>query len=241
VDKPPTYLYLLFLLEIVMENYILIIEDKPEEQEFAKQTATSLGIETRVAGDFESSLQEIQTRKPKAIASDLFFPSGNINQEPYKQQVLPLYEAHLKTFKSITGGLIVLALESVFGGNKDTPKEKLWDEFIRPVFLKDWAEEGIESVKDAYFGIQFHSRYEKLEKQIQEIKNGRNIPYGIFVNEEARKLNIPCCIVTSTNHHDLAFEPIRGRIGKYTDRLDEAGHKGWKSAFEILKGGEENE
>lgn len=225
-----------------MIDKILIVEDQPEEQGVARQTADSLGIETRFAGDFETALREIRSGWPKAIASDLFFPSGNIDQQPYLQQVLPIYEGYLKTFKPKTEGPLVMALEYVFGENKDRTKEEMWNEFIEPVFLKNWEDYGKEEVKDAYFGIEFYSRYEKLQKQIEAMKQGREIPYGIFVRKEAEKLKMPCYIVTSTNHHDVAFEPIRDKIGSYTDYIVE-GHKNWERGLrdleEKLKGGEE--
>jgi hypothetical protein len=221
-------------------KHFLIIEDRVEEQEFARQTALTWGIEARVVGDFETAIEEIQTRWPRAIASDLFFPSGNINQEPYIQRVLPFYEAHLKTFKPITSGPLVMALEHVFGGNKDKTKTELWEEFIRPIFLKNWREYDIEEVKDAYFGIEFYSKYVKLQKQIEAMKQGIDIPYGIFLRQEVDRLgftgncHIPFFIVTSTNHHDVAFEPIRDKIGIYDDGVDEAGHKDWGNAFKYL-------
>jgi len=218
-----------------MKNqHFLIIEDRPNEAAIARQTATSLGIETRLAPDFNSALNEIKSFRPLAIASDLFFPSGGINQEPYVQQILPIYEAHLQTFKPITDGPLFLALEFVLGGNKDKTKEELWNEFIRPVFLKDWSEDGIEEVKDAHFEIQFYSRYEKLQKHIEGIKQGTEMPYGLFAVQEAERLGIPVHIVTSTNHHDISFEPIRGLITcNYTDNLVD-GHKDWARAFEHL-------
>jgi hypothetical protein len=223
----------------MIEKNMLIIEDRVEEQEFARQTAASLGIEARIAGDFETALRELREKTPRAIASDLFFPSGNINQEPYIQQVIPIYESHLKTFKPITEGPLVEVLKYIFGGNKDKSKEEVWNQLIKPYFLNGWAEDAIEEVKDAHFGIEYYSKYEKLQKQIEAMKQGKEIPYGIFVRQEARKLGIPCHIVTSTNHHDVAFEPIRDKIGDYSDWVNEAGHKDWGSAFQYLLGMQE--
>jgi hypothetical protein len=214
-------------------KHLLIIEDRVEEQEFARNTANSLGIETKVAKDLQSGLREIQN-SPFGIASDLFFPSGNIDQEPYLQQVLPIYESYLKTFKTKTEGPLVEVLKFIFGEVKNKTKEELFEGFIKPQFLRGWQERDVEEVRDAYFGIEFYSRYSGLQKQIESMKQGKDIPYGIFIAKEARRLRIPCYTVTSINHHDIAFEPIKERIGAYSNRINENGHKDWKSGFEYL-------
>lgn len=220
-------------------KHLLIIEDRIGEANVAQETAKSLGIEIRLATDVGSALEEIKLR-PAAIASDLFFPAGNINQEPYIAQVLQIYENYLKTFRPKTDGPLTRVLQFIFPDQGNLNKEQFFEDVIKKYFLKDNPEHIVELTRDAYFGIENYSKYNRLQKQIKEVKEGRSMPYGIFATEEARKLNIPIHIVTSTNHHDIAFEPIRSRIGKYTDNLVD-GYKDWLAAFnqlsEYLKGG----
>jgi hypothetical protein len=220
-------------------KHLLIIEDKLEEANVAQENAKSLGIETRLAQDFSSALDEIKLR-PAAIASDLFFPAGNINQESYINQVLPIYENYLKTFRPLTDGPLVKVLQFIFPDQGNLTKEQFFEDVIKKYFLKDYPEHMVEVTRDAYFGIENYTRYSKLQEHIGKIKQGIDMPYGLFATEEARKLNIPLHIVTSTNHHDIAFQPLRDKLGNYTDNLVD-GHKNWASTFnqlsEYLKGG----
>ena len=211
---------------------LLIIEDSIEEANIAQQTAESLGIETKLIQDFKSALDEIRSSKLSAIASDLFFPAGDINQEPYIQQVLPAYEAYSRGFKRIDDQPLARALRQVANIPAGITKEEAFEN-IRELFLRSHSERDIESHRDAWFGIEFYSKYAKLKEHIEGIKQGSGIPYGIFVVQKAEELDIPVHIITSTNHHDVAFEPVRNKIGDYSDNLVE-GHKDWKAGIERL-------
>jgi hypothetical protein len=215
------------------KDYVLIVEDRNKEADVAKKIAESLNLETKLVTEYSSALSLITYDKPIAIASDLFFPAGSMDQTPFINEVLPKYIDHLKTFRKITDGPLVNVLQQVFEKPSEMSKEEFFDEFLMKHFLKDWDDEGVEAVRDAYFGIQFYTKYTKLQKHIQEIAEGRGLPYGILVSREAEKLNIPIQIVTSTNHHDVSFEPVRRLIGNYTDNIVD-GHKDWKYAFNSL-------
>ena len=68
---------------------------------------------------------------------------------------------------------------------------------------------------------------------IEDVKAGKNLPLGYFVRKEAKSRKIPSVTVTSTYHHDLAFEPLRFQLEPYVDNLVE-GKKDWKKGFEDL-------
>ena len=166
---------------------LLIIEDSIEEANIAQQTAESLGIETKLIQDFKSALDEIRSSKLSAIASDLFFPAGDINQEPYIQQVLPAYEAYSRGFKRIDDQPLARALRQVANIPAGITKEEAFEN-IRELFLRSHSERDIESHRDAWFGIEFYSKYAKLQEHIEGIKQGSGIPYGIFVVQKALRL-----------------------------------------------------
>ncbi|MCA9460251.1 MAG: hypothetical protein KC550_06910, partial [Nanoarchaeota archaeon] len=76
---------------------------------------------------------------------------------------------------------------------------------------------------------------EKFEKVMERVKSGEMFPSGVFIGDYAREQNIPLVYVTSTNHHDLAFEPLRVKLGfPYVDRLIDGLKKDWNSGLEIL-------
>ncbi|MCA9458979.1 MAG: hypothetical protein KC550_00355 [Nanoarchaeota archaeon] len=57
----------------------------------------------------------------------------------------------------------------------------------------------------------------------------------------AKQYEIPTVFVTSTYHHDIAFEPIRNKFDfPYVDTLVDDNHggkrKNWKKGIEILLG-----
>jgi CheY-like chemotaxis protein len=215
-------------------NHILIVEDKPEELNVAREIAKVKGIDTRVAINFKSALEELKFPGLKAVASDLFFPAGDIDQGSYISQILPSYESYLNSFRKITDGPLIKTLNFVFAERGNMTKEQFFEEIMTKTFLKDWDEEGKRQVADAYFGIEFYHNYSKLQKHIEEIKQGRGMPYGIFLTKEAGKLQLPAYVVTSTNHHDVAFQPVRKLLTTdYRDDLVD-GHKDWARAFDYL-------
>lgn len=61
---------------------------------------------------------------------------------------------------------------------------------------------------------------------------------GTEVAKLARHLGLPHAVVTSTYHHDMAFEPLREAMNgvPYVDTLDPAtGRKGWHQGIELLR------
>jgi hypothetical protein len=214
-----------------MENKrILIVEDNPEEARFALEQARNLGLETKLVDNFGRALEELGNR-PDYIISDLFFPGGDINQEPYIKRILPAYETYLSRFEKKEPGVLNKAIVNVSNVMGTTP-EKYVEEILP---LLNNPKRDVELSKDAVYGIKNYSQYEKLQELISEIKQGKNLPYGLFLVEEAKGKDIPISIVTSVNHHNIAFEPIRNKINtEYYDGLVNE-RKNWKAAFDEIQ------
>jgi len=72
----------------------------------------------------------------------------------------------------------------------------------------------------------------------QAMENGTNVPSGYIVATIAKEANIPVVVVTDTNHHALAAQPVIRelyKLGTYADGLTES-HKDWKQGIcKILK------
>ncbi|MBU2576689.1 MAG: hypothetical protein KKF50_03125 [Nanoarchaeota archaeon] len=207
---------------------ILVVEDNLEEAKFALEQIKKFNLEGRLAQDFDSAIQELNNH-PDYVLSDLFFPAGrNINQSHYIERVLPLYENYLSKFQKKDKGVLSQAIENVSKVFQTTP-EKYVEEILPSL---NNPKEVVEMSRDAVYGIENYSKYKRLVEFIEEIKQGKNLPYGYFLAEETKGMNIPTRIITSTNHHDITFEPIRNILkAPYYDNLIE-GNKNWQGALQ---------
>ena len=208
---------------------ILIVEDTELQQFAAKEAFPESTLVTNLR-DAKSALQQ----QPKAVLSDLYIPSGLTESEeaPLKQDILDTLQNYVKeTFglqgsrNSIVGRVLSTVVDSL--GLKT--KEEFFahfkdDALINTPLFKRSIEEGIERYKQEQDYLLLHSRMEKGEYQL---------PFGILVYEECRRLNIPCITVTSAYHHGPEFEPFSRRLGPYVDQLVN-GKKQWKQAYELL-------
>lgn len=214
-----------------MNSDLLIVEDRLDEAQLAKETAKNSGFENIVVAH---TLQEAQRYLPETqrVASDLFFPAGDISTQQYVQRFLPLYEAHKnKRFKQVSKDSPVRAsVEScaeLFGLTPEDYVEKFMAELNTPACV-------LKAARDSLVGREDSERYKRFLKIEQDIREGRNLPLGIIVSEQAREKGLPHVIVTSTNHHNDAFETVSSLIGtRYFDTLVN-GHKDWESAMRYL-------
>ena len=215
---------------------LLIVEDNPQESREAVNRAVVLGIENvTTASNLKGALSQIEDAD--MIASDLFFPAGNVDTKVYSNRFMPLYEQYERVrFPSQEGGVVLRALEQVSGVFGVTPREYV--EKVMPVFNAEGSTL-LEAARDAVYGIKDYSKHQKFLEVKEGIASGKNLPLGIIVAEEAKKRKIPAVVVTSADHHDMAFSPIGGLIGvPYYDTLVD-GRKNWKAGIERLKGLEE--
>ena len=224
-----------FLIGDKMGNKkILIVEDNIEEAKSALEQAKKFNLEGVLAQDFGSAIQELN-KNPNYVLSDLFFPSGNIEQSEYIQRILPMYENYLSKFQKQERGVLYKAIENVSKTFQTTP-EKYVEEILPSLGNPP---EIIEKSKDAVYGIENYSKYLRLANFIEDIKQGKGLPYGYFLAEEIQKRDIPSMIITSTNHHDITFEPIRNNLKiPYLDNLVD-GKKNWKQGMEVVLGGKQ--
>ena len=214
-----------------MINNVLIIEDDVSEAIYAQTELAKAGIKDfRAVTTLDEGLSVMS--KYDAVLTDLFFPAGDVPTKQYIQRFLPLYEQFKnKRFPEMTGNNVVLsAIQScakVFGV---TPEEYVNDYITKmntPKLVLDAARDAIARIKDS-------QKYEKFLKIEQSIRNGTNLPLGIIACEKALEYNLPCAIVTSTYHHDDAFEAVKDQIKvNYKDTLVE-GRKNWKGGIELL-------
>lgn len=215
---------------------ILIVEDVPTEQEFARKCAESKGLEVVLSGSFSSALAGLES-KPDYVLTDLFFPGGTVDNSKYSNQILPLYQTFLdgmraKQPKEVSPLLVTIRqLSELFGMSPEEYVERI----VKPVN----SSEVYNQCRGKLCGVSDYNRFESLKEFIGEMKSGKGIPYGFFLAEELANKNLPSAIVTSTNHHDVSFEPIRNKLSiKYFDGIENE-HKQWGSALDyLLKEGE---
>ena len=92
----------------------------------------------------------------------------------------------------------------------------------------------LKAARDSLVVVENSENYVRFLGIEEGIRNGTNLPLGIIASEKANELGIPSAIVTSTHHHDDAFEPVRDLIMvPYTDTLVD-GRKNWKGGIELL-------
>jgi hypothetical protein len=214
-----------------MDKKILIIEDNIAEAIYAQAELAKAGIKDFKAVTTLSEGLESMT-KYDALLSDLFFPVGNESTEKYIQRFLPVYEGYKqRKFPKISGDNVILkAIESCAKVLEITPKEYVEDFLVKTNSPRSM----IDAANDALAKVKNSEKYEKFLKIEEEIRNGTNLPLGIIASERASELGIPCAIVTSTYHHDDAFEAVNNLIKvPYSDRLVE-GKKDWKGGIELL-------
>ena len=214
-----------------MTKSVLVIEDNVAEAIYAQAELAKAGCKNFRA---VMTLSEGLVAMPQygAVLSDLFFPAGNSSTGQYSQRFLPLYEQFKqrrfpKLREDNPVSRAVEACAKVFGV---APREYVENVLTRmntpPVVLK--------AARDSLTGITDSERYEKFLKVEEWIRDGTHLPLGIVVSERANELGIPIVIVTSTYHHDDAFEPVRDLVTvPYRDTLVD-GRKDWKGGIELL-------
>ncbi len=217
-----------------MAHELLIVEDNVAEAIYAQAEAAKAGFkEFTLATNLEEALKAIPTSG--AVTSDLFFPAGNISTEVYSKRFLPFYEDYkTRRFLGARKDTIVLrAVEACAECFGVTPSQYIEDYMAKMATPKSV----LNAARDAVRGITDSANYDKLQTIISQVREGSNLPLGIIVVEEAQKIGIPAVIVTSTNHHSLAFEPVRSLITvPYADNLIE-GKKDWAGGLARLVGG----
>lgn len=214
-----------------MINKILIVEDKPEEAENARKTVLESGInDFRIVSTLSQALEYLP--QYNAVLSDLFFPAGNYETRAFSQRILPFYEKFKEErFKEIEKDNIVLravkTCAEIFGVTPEKYISEIMSKLNTPPII-------IRAARDSLAGMQDSEKYEQFLKMESDISNGINLPLGILVKEKAQELGKPSVIVTSTNHHNHAFEPVRSLIGlNYVDQLID-GKKDWKRGLESI-------
>jgi len=215
----------------ILEKKILVIEDNIAESISAQTELARMGFRDFLAVTTLSEGLEIML-KYDAVLSDLFFPAGNEPTEKYAQRFLPSYDQYQKRkFPKLEKDSIVLrAVQACAEVFEVTPQE-----YIENYMTKmDTPPSVLNAARDSLAGIKDSEKYKKFQKIEEEIRNGTNLPLGIIATERAKELKIPAVIVTSTYHHDDAFEAVQNLIKvPYCDNLID-GKKDWKSGIELL-------
>ena len=217
-----------------MTGKILIVEDNVAEAINAQTELARVGFRDFMA---VTNLSEALNVLPEynCVLTDLFFPVGSTSAQPYIERFFPIYERFKdERFKKTNrDSPIARAIEQVTGVLGMTPDD--YESKLAPLFNHPPAMR--KAIKDALGGRGDLERYQKYLVTLEKVKNGTQLPLGIIVAEEAKKQGLTAVIVTSTNHHDDAFEPVRSIIPvSYRDNLID-GKKDWKGGIEIMKGG----
>ena len=206
---------------------LLIVEDNIAEAIYAQGDAIKAGYKNLlVATDLETA----QNYLPHAdrVATDLFFPAGNVSVTDFSKRILPLYENFKKTnFSEKASGVVLASLEQCAELFSITPKEYV-EKFMAKM---NTPKSMMKAARDALAGINDSERYDKFLKIESDIREGKNLPLGILVSEQAKEKGLPTVIVTSTNHHDMAFDVVKTLITVPYFYSFNAGRKDWAGAM----------
>jgi CheY-like chemotaxis protein len=216
-----------------MDKKVLVIEDDTAEAIYAQTELARAGFEGFRAVTTLSEGLEVMPEYD-AVLSDLFFPAGSESTEKYSQRFSPLYEQYKqKRFQEIEeSGPVLRAVQACAEAFDVTPHEYV-NKFMAEM---NTPRQVLDSARDALAGVQDSERYEKFLKIEEGIRNGTDLPLGIIASERAKELGIPSAIVTSTHHHDDAFEAVRNLVTvPYRDTLVD-GKKDWDGGIELLLG-----
>jgi len=215
----------------MIDKKLLIVEDNFAEAKFAQKEAQKAGIkEIMVAENLEQAQKYI--KEAGMLASDLFFPAGNIPTEAYLQRFLPFYDKYKTTrFTKISQeSPVKRAIENcarVFGVTPQEYVENIMTQMNNPPTLMKMAREALAGIKDP-------EKYNQFLRIEQNIREGKNLPLGVIITEQAKEKGLPAVIVTSTYHHSDEFEPIRElvRVTYFDTMVD--GRKNWQSGINYL-------
>ncbi len=230
---------------MTLENKkLLIVEDNVAEAIYAQAEAVKVGFRNiqlvQTLGKFYEVLN--YKRNFDYILTDLFFPLGEVISEftisDYLLNVTQFYDSYAdKIFRKIdkNSSPVLGAVNTVSDVMGISPLT-----YVSEVLPKlDVPEIVLEKAQDAVYGRENSGKYKEFQTILDKIKSGENFPSGYYVSLAAYEEKIPTVIVTSTYHHDIAFEPIRDRLYcPYVDTMidDEYGgkRKDWKQGLEIL-------
>ncbi len=216
---------------------LLVVEDNEEQLEAAKKQLGEGFLIARDYREFEYMWNKHQGQITKVL-TDLYFPRGDSADFPiyegHKIETLRILDQFIQsTFKSMYNADLAKTYKMIV----DSGSAKDLDDCI--VKLEEQFQIGpcnqfYEELRDKLgIGSNKCQTYEAIRDHFEA---GRyNLPEGIFVAREAKKLSIPCVIVTSENHHGYLMEPFRVYLGKYVDNVSEIdGKKDWQCGIESL-------
>lgn len=204
---------------------LLIVEDNPEEL-IAAQEAAKAGGFTRVV--LAKTLAEARailegSDRPDAVLSDLFFPAGDEELATrVRDGLLPSYEKMLAG--RMRSNPILHVLVQLGEPNGQSPREVM--DGFNPL------DKIVANAKE------LASRDIELYEVTQRVRSVALLACGTEVARLARQMGIPHAVITSTYHHDMAFEPLREAMSDvpYVDTLDPAtGRKQWTHGIELLR------
>lgn len=215
---------------IDISSRILIIEDNKAELDYASSVISTEGFQDFIAvTNLCAGLRYLPSCD--AVLSDLFFPAGKESTEEFAKRFIREYEKYRAgRFKKIEDNPVLRAVQQVAEVFGVTPEK-----YVSEIMPRLNSNPGlIKAARDSLVGIEDSERYEKFLKIEEGVRNGTRLPLGIIAAERARELEKPVVIVTSTYHHDDAFEAVRDLVKvPYCDRLVQ-GRKDWKGGIELL-------
>jgi CheY-like chemotaxis protein len=214
------------------QRKLLIVEDTIAEAIYAQAAAARAGYtEFRAVTTLEEALRELPSYD--VVVSDLFFPVGAGSTQAYSARFLPFYEAYKKrAFPEIgqEAQCVREAVKAVAEIFELSPEEYV----TKKLPALGYNATFVAQIQDAFAGRKNAGKYQQFLGIEQQVREGTLLPLGIIVSERAQQLGKPVVIVTSTYHHDDAFEPIAGQIPcGYVDTLAK-GRKDWKKGLEKL-------
>jgi CheY-like chemotaxis protein len=215
-----------------MEIDLLIVEDRVDESINARLAAARAGFSSYKAVASADEALEAIAQGPKYVLTDLFLPAGS-NREQYAQELLPHYESFGESRFPLLGEdtpvrQAVLQCAKVFGVAPEVYVNDWMSAMSTPPLVLQMAQDAVAQRTDS-------ARYARFQQFVAQVRTGEQLPSGIYVARAAQAAGIPCVVVTSTNHHDDAFEAVRSLVTvPYVDNLVD-GKKDWDAGIATLR------
>lgn len=212
---------------------ILIVEDNIAEAIHAQAAVVRAGYtDCRAVTNLHESLEILPMYD--FVLSDLFFPSGTQDTQSYSARFSPLYASFKERRFPLLDKRVDVVKRAVAAAAElfeVTPQEYV--EKIMP--QQGTSPKLIQAAQDALAGRVDSARYERFLGIEQKVKSGELLPLGIILAEHAKERGKPVVIVTSTYHHDDAFEPITSLLPcSYVDTLVD-NRKNWTAGIAQLE------
>jgi len=209
---------------------ILVVEDSPEEREFAKSVLEDKA-DLIFVEDFGEFLDQ-DLSKYNGVLSDFYFPFGERKFEVYEMELRKGISKHILSYldsqSHLKNNSIGLAVDLIITNFSLRDINHYFEIFGNDEVIKKIRPQ----IEQSYESLIY---FKDIQNHVEEINSKKSLaPLGWQVYQDCKEKNIPCVIVTSEYHHGSKLQPFTDSINQYIDIVLPNGHKDWEAGFQKL-------